>query len=1025
MIKKIITFIFTTLMASSLNAQWLQTNGPEGGKIGSIVADSNAIYTGTNSGIYKSTNAGSTWVNITSGINFTYSNESITAITTTKNYVFAGTSNSGIFYSSNQGLTWNTPGVLNSSEIRALSANGDTLIAATPNYLFLSTDLGSNWIDITNGLVASNITSALLIGSSIFVATDGGGLFFSSNFGSTWSSINAGLTSLTIYSIHANGANIYACSDNGVFSSNNNGTSWSLISTGLSGYFNGVTFSGSKIVICGSSGVFISSNNGTSWTTINPVVFNLFPQCLLSWQGNLFLGLDGNGIYSSQNEGVSWAEKNTGLFSSEVFSITGNSTDIYAGVPTGGVFHSTTNGTNWVKANTGLSSLVINKVVLNGSKLYACTTNGLYTSVNGGNNWNPINLIGQSNITSIAFNGSNIYCCSASGSGVYYSNNNGLSWVTINNGLGNNDILSIGVIGNTLYAGTTSNGIYVSTNNGANWAAANSGLLGTSIYTLEPSGNGMLAGTGYGLFFSANSGSTWMQLFNAGYSIASICVSGGNIFIADMNKVYLSQNNGTTWTPVDTGLPVNSLVRSLCIAGNFIYAGTNGGVWIRPLFQLLGTSLIPQVDSIQGTTCYGGQDGSASVSVSGGTAPYTFSWTPSGGNAASASGLAAGMYIVYIEDSLNAQTLASVFIPQPAALTGTLSVLPSSCIVNDGSASISPLGGTPPYSYLWNSSDTTSSVVGLAPGQYSVTLSDANACSTTIPLTIATISYPNTAPNICLTTVDSLSLHNVIIWEKDSLITYIDSFRIYRLDASSYNYIASVGYHQLSQYTDIDPTVDPQANIRRYKLATVDQCGYVSNLSDYHTTILLTDFQNGVFQYTPYDIQNQASTLVQQYLLQRLDSATGNWNTISSNPGAVSGVIVAPNYSLYSFSSYRVIADLGTYSCEATARMQTGFSVTRSNIKNKTLTVRNPSYFDAQVVLQPNPASNQILIKHTVALEEIKVYDSMGQNVIQQATAKPTSGNIYLDISKLSSGMYTVNCKGKDFEVRKKLVVNN
>ncbi|MBL0046488.1 MAG: T9SS type A sorting domain-containing protein [Bacteroidetes bacterium] len=1023
MFKKCALFLFALFLYSSVQAQWVQTNGPEGGKIYAFAADSTAIYAGTNSGIFKSANHGNTWLNITTGINFSYANKGIYSIATTKNHVFVGTSNSGIFYTNDQGSTWTSPSVLNSSSIEALAASGDTVIAVTSSSVFLSSNLGSSWMDITNGLSTSNINSVLINGSTIFVGTYGGGIYFTSNGGSNWSTANIGLGNQNVLSLNKNSSILYACTENGIFSSSNNGASWSLISTGLSGYFNRIAFIGTKLFTCGGNGVFVSSNNGISWTNINPTVFILFPQSLFNWGSNLFLGLGGNGVYLSQNDGTSWMEKNTGLISTEIFSLAGNSSNLYASVPTAGVFHSSTNGSNWSKLNNGLSNLIINKVALNGAMLYACTSSGLYASVNGGSNWTANNLIGQSNISCIAFNGSNIYCGSSSGSGVYYSNNNGVSWVSINNGLSGNDILSIAVIGTTLFAGTASNGVYVSTNNGTNWGPANSGLSGAAVYALEPSGSGMLAGTDYGVFFSSNNGSSWVQWYNSGYSVEAISTMGVNIFIGVIDKVYMSQNSGSTWMPVDTGLPVNSTVRSLTCIGSFIYAGTTEGVWIRPLFELLGTTLVPHVDSIKGTSCYGGQDGYASVSVSGGTAPYTYSWTPSGGNGSSATGLSSGTYTVYMEDSVHAQTLATVFIPQPANLTGTLSLVSSSCIINNGSALLTPSGGTPPYSYLWSSADTTSSINGIGPGIYTVQLGDSNACSTTLPFTIGVVTYPTAAPSICLTTVDSLSEHNLIVWEKDPLITYIDSFRIYRLDASNYNYVASVSYNQLSEYTDVDPTADPQANIRRYKLATVDVCGTVSSLSDFHTTILLTDFQNGIFQYTPYDIQNQSATLVQQYLLQRLDSSTGIWTTINTNPGSVTGTIIAPNYAAYSYSSYRILADLGSYICTPTARAS-GITTSRSNIKNRALGgIKNDNLSEERVEMFPNPSKESVTILSDLNLHSVQVYDVLGRVAVSKLDADSKEKNTTLDISMLVHGVYTVICKGSDFEVRKKLVV--
>jgi gliding motility-associated-like protein len=149
----------------------------------------------------------------------------------------------------------------------------------------------------------------------------------------------------------------------------------------------------------------------------------------------------------------------------------------------------------------------------------------------------------------------------------------------------------------------------------------------------------------------------------------------------------------------------------------------------------------PVVGNISNTdpvSCYGGNNGGASVSVSGGIAPYDYSWSPSGGNQATAAGLGAGNYTVIITDANNCTSTVPVSVTQPALLVSSITPSQIPCNGgNNGVASVMSTGGTSPFSYAWTPAiNTTSTLSGLAPGGYSVIVTDANGCSATAATTI-------------------------------------------------------------------------------------------------------------------------------------------------------------------------------------------------------------------------------------------------------------------------------------------------
>ncbi len=133
--------------------------------------------------------------------------------------------------------------------------------------------------------------------------------------------------------------------------------------------------------------------------------------------------------------------------------------------------------------------------------------------------------------------------------------------------------------------------------------------------------------------------------------------------------------------------------------------------------------------------CFGGNDGSANLTVGGGTAPYTYNWTPSGSAAEDPNGLSAGMQYVTITSSEGCIVTDSILINEPPALVVAIdSSFDVTCLgFTDGSAFASASGGTPGYSYSWNSTpvQNSSGVTGLPFGTFTVTVTDTNGCIAT------------------------------------------------------------------------------------------------------------------------------------------------------------------------------------------------------------------------------------------------------------------------------------------------------
>ncbi|MBK8492610.1 MAG: HYR domain-containing protein [Saprospirales bacterium] len=138
--------------------------------------------------------------------------------------------------------------------------------------------------------------------------------------------------------------------------------------------------------------------------------------------------------------------------------------------------------------------------------------------------------------------------------------------------------------------------------------------------------------------------------------------------------------------------------------------------------------------------CNGGNDGQASVTASGGTAPYHYEWD-NGSTDQTADNLGAGLHTVTVTDANGCTATASVTIGQPAAALSVsiINVVDTDCSSGGGatgSATASPSGGTPGYTYLWSDGQTTATATGLSAGGYTVTVTDANGCEVVGAVTI-------------------------------------------------------------------------------------------------------------------------------------------------------------------------------------------------------------------------------------------------------------------------------------------------
>jgi gliding motility-associated-like protein len=204
-------------------------------------------------------------------------------------------------------------------------------------------------------------------------------------------------------------------------------------------------------------------------------------------------------------------------------------------------------------------------------------------------------------------------------------------------------------------------------------------------------------------------------------------------------------NGGFTYSWAPTG-QTTSAIANIC-AGTYSVTITdlNGCQQVESVTVNPYNTLVAAVSSLP-LSCNGDCNASSTVNVTVGTSPFLYQWTdPLGQSSQTATGLCAGTYSVTVVDADGCNTVLPVTINNPAAIQLNPQVVQPSCGLCNGSVSASPTGGNGPYTYVWSTGATSSSVSGLCPGVYSVQVTDAAGCSEVFALNISNSTGPSAA----------------------------------------------------------------------------------------------------------------------------------------------------------------------------------------------------------------------------------------------------------------------------------------
>jgi len=254
------------------------------------------------------------------------------------------------------------------------------------------------------------------------------------------------------------------------------------------------------------------------------------------------------------------------------------------------------------------------------------------------------------------------------------------------------------------------------------------GLSGLVNNNLLPGNQTVVVTDANGCLF--NSTTTINQIFPL--QIDTIIVTPTNCF-GEANGIATTVVSGNTgnvswnWSNGSENIAINDSL----VAGNYsISISDEAGCNYAQSFNVTQPSALQNTIQTSDARCFGENSGSAVSTVSGGTAPYIYTWNFTSGND-TLNFVSAGNFFVTVSDAFGCNRTDSFSIQQPTVLQALINKTNSTCGLPNGQMEVLVNGGTIPYQYTWSNGTLLSQINGLIAGDYSVIVTDANNCLVT------------------------------------------------------------------------------------------------------------------------------------------------------------------------------------------------------------------------------------------------------------------------------------------------------
>jgi photosystem II stability/assembly factor-like uncharacterized protein len=276
----------------------------------------------------------------------------------------------------------------------------------------------------------------------------------------------------------------------------------------------------------------------------------------------------------------------------------------FIGLEGNGIYKSTDGTLSWQQINNGISgdALRVESLMMTGSSLYIATVDGIYKSTNDGSSW-----VKKSNGLIIGGGSNNYFAISmyehlgtlfaGTYSGIYRSTDLGENWQQTNIFGSEIWVDKFTFFNNALYAGRdviNNPSLFKSTNGGFNWFVVDIwNNFPVEVFCFFGETNNLFVGTALGVWLSTNDGLSWTSR-NVGLSpdpySTSIIKVGGTMFTSlefGGSGIYRSSNDGLNWQGINGGLPFLNAISKLINYDSLLIASTSNGLYQRNLSEIL------------------------------------------------------------------------------------------------------------------------------------------------------------------------------------------------------------------------------------------------------------------------------------------------------------------------------------------------------------------------------------------------------------------------------------------------------
>jgi hypothetical protein len=566
-------------------------------------SNSNVIYIATGDkdaedsysvGVFKSTDGGLTW-NAT-GLTFSSINSRAgdILIHPTNNQILWCATNNGIYKTTNAGNTWVQvrSGDFSQGNIRLKPGDPSTVYAVSDNSFYRSTDSGTTFNQVTSGLPGSSsrllldvtpanpnyvyILSANTSGGfqGIYKSIDGGTTFTATNTttdvfesNQSWYDLALAVSSTNAEEIYTGCLNVWKSTDGGVTVTKMNNWSSPTAPSYTHADIHYLGFHGNKL-FCGSDGgIYVSSNGGTNFTDLTAgVQISQFYKIAVSKQSaaKMMGGLQDNGGYAySDNQWKNYY----GADGMDTAINPNNPNQYYGFIQFGGNLYISNNAGNGLSGSVpspGVEGNWVTPLAINNAGLLFAGYNNLYKLVSGAWVQQNSNSVGSGNIEEIAIDPSNdniMYV--ANGSTLYKSTDLGINFTNVYSA--SSAITSIEVHSsdsNIVYLTTqsSSGGVFKSINGGTSFSSFSTGLPSIGKNVIAHQGrnteNPLYVGTTLGVYYRDDSMTSW-QPFDT--NLPNVSVTDLEINVEDAKLIAATYGRGIWQTNIPVEIPVNDV----------------------------------------------------------------------------------------------------------------------------------------------------------------------------------------------------------------------------------------------------------------------------------------------------------------------------------------------------------------------------------------------------------------------------------------------------------------------------------